>query len=186
MTPNKKLFWSEMFYQPQLTCILPNLNPTFFDFLADRFANILGYPVKTHINNSDKERWTVSFHGNGFESSLDLILYLFDPSVVTCGSALIDIEKPTIEIVNFIINPKGKGLGSKVIKELIAFIESKNWGFEILMLKAKDRRAAQFWTKVGFTKVSHSLPHTPSMTRPLIIKKKKEKGVTVKINQKTL
>ncbi|MDQ6596480.1 GNAT family N-acetyltransferase [Bacillus salipaludis] len=181
MNRKTHFFWSEMYYQPKLTYILKNLCPSLFDELGKKLEIILGYPIEVYVNNSDKERWTISFNGHGIGSSIRLILYVYDPSVETFGAADIEIINPTVEIVDFVMHPKRKGLGTKVINQLIDFIEDKNWGFEIMILKAQDLKAASFWSKVGFTEADLYPSYTPSMTRPFI-KKISEPKMSIKIS----
>ncbi|WHY93120.1 GNAT family N-acetyltransferase [Neobacillus cucumis] len=181
MNRKKHLFWGEMYYQPKLTYILKNLDPASFDELGKKLEIILGYPIEVYVNFSDKERWTISFNGHGIGSSIRLILYVYDPSVETFGAADIEIINPTVEIVDFVVHPKRKGLGTKVINQLIDFIEDKNWGFEIMILKAQDLKAASFWSKVGFTEEERYPSYTPSMTRPLI-KRISEPKMSIKIS----
>ncbi|MDR7001335.1 hypothetical protein [Neobacillus niacini] len=186
MNRKKHLLWSEMYYQPKLTYILKNLGPSSFDQLGKKLENILGYPIEVYVNNSDKERWTISFNGHGIGSFIRLILYVYDPSVETFGAANIEIINPTVEIIDFVMHPKRKGFGTKAINQLINFIEDKNWGFEIMILKAQDLKAASFWSKVGFTEADRYPSYTPSMTRPLI-KKKSEPKMSIKLSyQNTL
>ncbi|MGG0887937.1 GNAT family N-acetyltransferase [Brevibacillus parabrevis] len=175
----QKVFrWSEIYYQPKLTYVLKNTNPAYFQQIGKHFESILGYQVQVYCNRSDKERWTVSFNGYGEGSSLRLILYLHDPSEKTYGAADLEIHQPTVEIVDFIMNPKGHGLGSKVIQALINDVEKIEDGFVMMMLWAQGERAANFWRKVGFTEVWDG---SVSMVRPLQ-KSEKEKKVSVNIN----
>jgi hypothetical protein len=102
---------------------------------------------------------------------------------MTFGAANLDIVDPTVEIVDFVMYPHGKGFGTEVIKSLINFIESNKWGFEIMMLKAQDLRAALFWRKVGVKEVDGYQTYTHSMTRPLN-KLIKENKMRIKLSYK--
>jgi hypothetical protein len=170
--------WSEMYYQPKLTYILKNLDTSSFDELGMTFKEILGYPIEVYVNKSEKERWTVAFIGHGTGSTIKLNIALFDPSSKIFEGNL-DIKKPTVEIVHFIMQPQGQGLGSKVIRELISFIEASQWGFELMILMAQDRKAASFWEKVGFKEVNDSLSMTLSLVKNI-----KENNVPIKVKVK--
>jgi hypothetical protein len=184
MNTDKKIRWSEMYYQPKLTYILKNLDTSSFDELGKIFEEILGYPIEVHVNKSEKERWTIAFNGHGKRSSIHLRMSLFDPSSEIFEANLY-IKEPTVEILHFIMEPKGQGLGSKVIRKLINFIEASQWGFEMLILMAQDRKAASFWEKVGFKEVEGRLSNMASMTLPLV-KNIKENKVPIKVNVQIL
>jgi hypothetical protein len=174
------LHWSEMFYQPKLTNMLKNMDPSLFDALGKKFEKIMSYPIQVYVSENDDKKWTVYFNGHGKEGSIRLILYLHDPSSETFGAANLDINKPTVEIVDFVMSPQGKGFGTKIINVLINYIELNNWGFEIMMLMAQDEKAATFWRRVGFTEVKNSPRHCPSMTMPLRVQEKENK-ITIRV-----
>lgn len=181
---NKKIiYWSEMFYQPKLTYLLRNMDPSSFDVLGKKFEKILSYLIEVYVSDSEKEKWTVYFNGHGNGGSIRLILYLHDPSEETFGAANLDIDKPTVEIVDFVMFPQGRGLGTKIIGALIKYLESHDWGFEMLMLKAQDEKAASFWRKAGFTEVKNSPKYCPSMIMPLRVREKENK-INIKVRYK--
>jgi hypothetical protein len=168
-----------MFYQPRLTKMLKSMDKTSFDILGKKFEEVLGYPIRVSVVESEEEKWTVYFNGDGKGSSIRFILYVHDPSTEKFGAAMLEIQQPTIEIVDFVMYPHGQGLGTKIIKQLFHFLEEQKWGFKMMMLMAQDEKAARFWKKVGF-KITNS-GSSLSMIKPLNFKEKKPDPSTVRV-----
>ncbi|MFB9330928.1 GNAT family N-acetyltransferase [Paenibacillus aurantiacus] len=175
MNKNNQDYWSEIRWQSKLTSVLKNINPTTLESFAKRLQYSLGIPVVHSVVSNDSERWTVSYYGGKNNVSVHLILYLHDPKTKTVGVSWLEIYQPTVEIVDFIVHPKGQGIGTKTMQVFFDYIEESNLGFEIMMLRAQDKTAARFWRKNGFISWNGPTNQSLSMTRPINLKHKKSK-----------
>lgn len=151
---------------------MKNIPNTFFNSLEEKIGFNLGCDINILRSEIEKEKMTVYINGQGRPgTNFHLAMWLYERKAIGASR----ISRPTVEIVQFYVNPKGQGIGSKVIEALINHLEDLEDGFEMLLLKAQDEQAAKFWRKVGFQVIEHTSSYMPSMTRKLSLKPKVNK-----------
>lgn len=132
----------------------------------------MGCDVNIHRTEIEKEEITVYINGQGGPgTNFHLAMWLYERKAIGTSH----VSRPTVEIVQFYVNPKGQGIGSKIIETLINHLEDLEDGFEMMLLTAQDEQAAEFWRKVGFQVIEHTSTNMPSMTRKLSLKPKVNK-----------
>lgn len=149
-----------------------NIPNTFFISLEEKIGSNLGCDINMRRSEIEKEKITVYINGQGrLGMNFHLAMWLYERKSIGASP----IFRPTVEIVQFYVNPKGQGIGSKVIETLINHLEDLEDGFEMLLVTAQDEQAAKFWRKVGFQVIEHTSTNMPSMTRKLSLKSKVNK-----------
>ncbi|MGE5397029.1 MAG: hypothetical protein ACM3MK_05770 [Chitinophagales bacterium] len=126
------------------TNILTNTDEMIFYDLVRDFSEIM----ETHIDVAIKktaDEWNIEyFHALRF--TVSLYDRVFDYEIIDG----FEIDRPMIRISNLSLNPRGRGLGTRIIKRFIERIRETEFGRIILL--ALDEDAVYFWSQMGFVK----------------------------------
>jgi len=140
--------------QPRVTTALKSINKESFLSLAVEFKDIMGFEIKPiWIDFSHGVSLSYrSKRGGGF---FKFNTHLYDkPTNFYDSYSQSDLNSPVVLINDFILEPKGQGFGTKIIKRFIEEISKTN--FNMIHLRAQDERAANFWRIFGFIPISES------------------------------
>lgn len=152
--------WKTMWQQPRVTTALKSINKESFFSLAIEFKVIMGTDIESSWidYNNEVSLSYVSNRGAFFK----LNTHLYDrPAKFYDDYSQSDINSASVVIHDFILGPKGQGLGTKIINKYIEEISKTK--FNIIYLRAQDGRAANFWRKFGFVPIADTSVGMPAM-----------------------
>ena len=146
----------ETLLQPGDTTALKSINKESFLSLAVEFKDIMGFEIKPiWIDYNHRMRVSLSYVSNRGGGLFKFITNLYEkPTEFYISYFKSDLNSPAVIIKDFILEPKGQGFGTKIIKRYIEEISKTN--FNMIYLRAQDERAANFWRKFGFVTIAES------------------------------
>jgi hypothetical protein len=93
--------------------------------------------------------------------------------------------KGPIVIINyFVLEQKGAGLGTNLANLLLDLLKELN--FSLVILKAKNAKAAKFWSKLAFLPLPHTSLEAPIMYLPLDNRTKSSSSLALLITRQFL
>ncbi|WP_064091547.1 GNAT family N-acetyltransferase [Rossellomorea aquimaris] len=132
-------------WQPKLTTVLKNTKESIFEEFRAAISEEVSQESELNIIKYE-EYWMVYCNFGG--SHLWFSLHDHNHNFKYSASGF-DIDCPIVDIHDFLIYPKGEGIGTKIIQ---LFLETlRKTKFEKIILKAESERAGRFWEKQGFT-----------------------------------
>jgi len=127
--------------------------------------NIDWEEVKSLLIRTDMVAYPTEKHRQAFENSTKVVFVFHGDILIGCGRMLSDFAyQSVIYDVAVDVNSQGKGIGKKIMRELLEGEKDKN----VLLYSTPGKE--EFYTKLGF------IPAKTGMCRFVHIESAKEKG----------